>query len=55
MTIAYKEARETLYWLRLLKEAGFVKPDFNECLRDVEELNRILSSITKTTKSQKGS
>ena len=53
MTIAYKEARETRYWLRLLKESGLVNVDFKLCLLDVEELNRILSSITKATKSPK--
>jgi four helix bundle protein len=55
MTIAYKEARETLYWLRLLKESGLAKEDFQTYLADVEELNRILSSITKTTKTTKDS
>ena len=50
MTIAYKESRETRYWLRLLKESDFVTTDTADCLRDAEELNRILSSITKSTK-----
>lgn len=52
MTIAFKECRETRYWLRLLKTSGIVDYDYTECLRDVEELNRILSSITKSTKAE---
>jgi len=51
MTIAYKESRETHYWLRLLQESGLVALDYSKCMKDVEELNRILASITKTTKS----
>jgi len=52
MTIAFKECRETRYWLRLLKTSGIVPYDYAECLKDVEELNRILSSITKSTKAE---
>ncbi len=53
MTIAYKEARETHYWLRLLKESGLGSADCSKCLKDVEELSRILASITRTTKSSR--
>lgn len=53
MTIAFKETRETRYWLRLLKASAMVNVDYSDCLRDVEELNRILSSITKSTKAEK--
>jgi four helix bundle protein len=53
MTIAFKETRETRYWLRLLKASGLVAFDYVDCLKDVEELNRILSSITKSTKADK--
>jgi four helix bundle protein len=55
MTIAYKEARETRYWLRLLKESALVNVELRPYLLGVEELNRILSSITKTTKNLKSS
>jgi four helix bundle protein len=51
MTIAFKECRETRYWLRLLKTSGIIPYDYSECLKDVEELNRILSAITKSTKA----
>lgn len=49
MSIASKEARETKYWLELLKESQLAPVDVSEELRDVEELTRILTSIVKTT------
>lgn len=52
MTIAFKESRETRYWLRLLKASGIVPGDYSEYLKDAEELTRILSAITKTTKAE---
>jgi four helix bundle protein len=54
MTISFKECRETRYWIRLLKASGIVACDYSECLKDVEELNRILSAITKSTKVESG-
>jgi len=53
MTIAFKETRETRYWLKLLKASELVKADYSTYLNDVEELNRILSSITKSTKPER--
>ena len=53
MTISFKEARESRYWLRLLKASSLVTYDYSDCLKDVEELNRILSAITKSTKEEK--
>ena len=52
MSIASKEARETLYWLRLLKESDLTKIDVSEYLDKSQELVRILSSIVKTTESK---
>jgi four helix bundle protein len=49
--IAYKEARETSYWIRLLKETKYL--DENEAasiLQDAEELLRIIGSILKTSR-----
>jgi four helix bundle protein len=48
--IAYKEARETGYWLRLLGATDYL--DDKTCqsmMQDCEELLKILSSIQKTT------
>jgi four helix bundle protein len=53
MTIAFKESRETRYWLRLIRDSGFVNQDLSGYVNDVEELIRILSAITKTTSTRK--
>ena len=52
MSIASKEARETLYWLRLLRDSGICNPqEANSLISDTEELIRLLTSIVKTTAS----
>ena len=53
MTIAYKESRETNYWLRLLHDTKYIDDKiFKSIITDCEELIKILSSITKTMKSR---
>jgi len=48
LSIAYKEARETRYWLRLA--TGYLTDKMaDSMLNDCEELVKILSSILKTT------
>ena len=50
MSIASKEARESNYWLRLIKDAKMAQPEAVESLlSDSEELIRILTSIVKTS------
>jgi four helix bundle protein len=49
MSIASKEARETKYWLRLLKQSKMVDVDVTQAINSVNELIRILTSIVKTT------
>ncbi len=52
MSIAYKEARETSYWLRLLKGADILsEKHFLSISQDLEEISKILTTIQKTTKS----
>lgn len=52
LTISYKEARETKYWLRLLRDTGIVDEALaNSLLSDCEELLKILFSIIKSTKT----
>lgn len=51
MSIALKEARETHYWLRVLRDSGLAtemeaEPHLPAC----QELIRLLSSITMTTR-----
>ena len=49
--IALKECAETKYWLELLSECGYLtNAEHQSLLLDCEELLKILSSITKTTK-----
>jgi four helix bundle protein len=50
MSIAKKEACESHYWLRLLKESNLTKCDIEEYIDDIERIIRILTSIVKTTK-----
>ncbi|MFA6514715.1 MAG: four helix bundle protein [Candidatus Paceibacterota bacterium] len=52
ISISYKEARETLYWLHLLTDSGFLKKEQSDTLIfDCEELLKILGSILRTSKS----
>ena len=52
MQIAYKEARETKYWLRLLKESELIdKKLADSFLKDCEEILRILTAILNSSKS----
>jgi len=52
LRISYKEAWETLYWLRLLTDSGFLDKQRSDFLiKDCEELLKILGSILKTSKS----
>ena len=53
MYIALKECSETRYWLELLHETGYLSDaEFNSMYDDCQELMRILSTSTKTLKSQ---
>jgi four helix bundle protein len=45
MGIACKEARETRYWLRLVKETIVNDDEINALLQESDELVRILSTI----------
>ena len=51
--IAFKEALETRYWLRLLHDTDYIgTPDFESLYADCEELFRILTAITKTLREK---
>ena len=51
MSIASKEARETLYWLELLEKSQLVVLDCKEYIQNCTEIVKILTSIVKTTKN----
>lgn len=49
--ISYKEAKETIYWLRILHDSEYLKsPDFNLLMPMWLEILRILSAILKSAK-----
>jgi four helix bundle protein len=53
LTISYKEARETKYWIKLLKACDYISVEHADSLSsDAEELCRIIGKIQITMKSQ---
>ncbi|MBA4391252.1 MAG: four helix bundle protein [Syntrophus sp. (in: bacteria)] len=55
LSIASKEARETNYWLRLLRDSGIVEEKIIEpYIVDSVDIIRILTAIVKTISSTKG-
>ncbi len=53
ITIAYKEARETHYWIRLLTDTGYLsEKERISLLTDIEEIQKIIGSIQKTMKKK---
>lgn len=50
MSISSKEARETNYWLRLLRDSKLCENiDYTDLINESEEIIKILTSIVKTT------
>ena len=50
MCIALKEANETLYWLKLLKETDYLnEKQFESLHTDISELIKLLVSICKSS------
>ena len=50
MSIASKEARESSYWLRLLRDSGVIDEiEVNPLLAESEAIINILTSIVKTS------
>lgn len=53
LAIANKEAFETHYWLRLLRDSGFLEAKLaDSLLLDCDELQRVLVSSIKTAKAK---
>lgn len=49
MTIAYKEARETKFWLRLIRDADYIDQELAfSLLNDCEEILKIVGKIQTT-------
>ena len=53
MSIAYKEADETDYWLNLLHDNGYINDEqFHSLSQDCNRILKILTSIVKTMKEK---
>jgi four helix bundle protein len=53
LNIAYKEARETNYWLRILRDTKYLSAEqAKTLLEDCDELLKLLGSIIRTIKSK---
>ena len=50
MSIASKEARETKYWLRLLKQSNLTRIEVDEHIREIDHIINILTKIIITAK-----
>lgn len=54
MSVALKEANETLYWLSLLKDTDYISPEAYDMLSaGCKELISMLVASIKTSKSRK--
>jgi len=52
LNISYKEARETHYWLRLLKDTDYIDTVmFDSLIKDCESILKILYKIIETSRS----
>ena len=50
-SIALKETRETIYWLRLLERSGFLIGErFKELASEAEEISRVIGTIIVNAK-----
>ena len=50
MSIAYKEALETKYWLDLLKDSGYLESKgYDELYQGADEISRMLFAVLKST------
>ncbi|MBU1420949.1 four helix bundle protein [Patescibacteria group bacterium] len=51
LSIAYKEAKETKYWINLLRDSKYLELKFaNSIFADCEELCKIISKIQSTSR-----
>ena len=55
ISISYKEARETEYWLKLLLGGEYItQAEFNTYMNEVVVILKLLTAIQKTTKKSSG-
>ena len=51
MAISSKEARETLYWLKLIEASQLIDYDFNNLKTEIHDIIRVLTAIVKTAQT----
>lgn len=52
LTISYKEARESHYWIRLLKDTEYLtSKEADSLLFDIDEILKIIGSIQKSIRN----
>lgn len=52
LSIAQKEARESIYWIRLLRDTDFISTNEGEILeKDLTSILKVITKIIVTTKS----
>ena len=53
LAIAHKETRETIYWLRLMRDTGYLSDkEFERIVADAEELRNILTPIPNSARKK---
>ncbi|MGA2824419.1 MAG: four helix bundle protein [Bacteroidales bacterium] len=53
LAVAYKEARETHYWIRILRDTNFITTkQSNSILTDIDEIRKIIAKIQITSKKK---
>lgn len=53
ISISYKEARESSYWIRLLRDSDYLTAEeANSLLNDCDEIIKIIGSIQKSIKNK---
>lgn len=54
MNLALREARETHYWLRLIKRTNLAKTDqIDKLIQEADELRRILGAIVSSSRGRR--
>lgn len=54
MSIALREARESHYWLRLMRDLEIVKASrFSSVINEAEEIKKILGAIVQTSRTKR--
>ena len=50
LSIAYKEARESRYWIKLLYHTGYINEiEYNSLINDLEDITNIIAKIKLST------